>query len=144
MAKKLVAEMSGLALGTGGQPTRAPRGGRQSVAGHRTSKARQIPVTEIAYYVGSRLRAELSDKEMLAAIVGHWEVIGNGTHRVRDVSMGEDACRVANPKAARNMVTLRNLARKYRHNPMPTYRAMKKSDEMDLWGVGHQNAASCS
>jgi hypothetical protein len=34
----------------------------------------------------------------------------NGTHRVRDVSMGEDACRIAHPKAARNMVTLRNLA----------------------------------
>ena len=43
-------------------------------------------------------------------IVGHWDAIENGTHRVRDVSMGEDACRVAHPKAARNTVSLRNLA----------------------------------
>ncbi len=29
---------------------------------------------------------------------------------MRDVTMGEDACRVTNPNAARNMVNLRNLA----------------------------------
>jgi len=46
---------------------------------------------------------------MLNAIVGHWDAIENGTHRVRDVSMGEDACRVAKPTSARNMVTLRNF-----------------------------------
>jgi len=47
---------------------------------------------------------------MLDAIVGHWDAIDNGTHHVREMSMGEDACRVADPKAARNTVTLRNLA----------------------------------
>jgi len=73
-------------------------------------EAQQLPVTEIAYYVGSRTKDELPDADMLDAIVGHWEAIENGTHRVRDVSMGEDACRVADPKAARNIVTLRNLA----------------------------------
>ena len=73
-------------------------------------RAQQLPVTEIAYYVGSRTKDELNNAEMLDAIVGHWDAIENGTHRVRDVSMGEDACRVANPKAARNIVTLRNLA----------------------------------
>ena len=31
-------------------------------------------------------------------------------HAVRDVTFGEDACRVARPKAARNRVTLCNLA----------------------------------
>lgn len=73
-------------------------------------KSQQIPETEIAYYVSSRTKAEASDGELLKAIVGHWDAIENGTHRVRDVSMGEDACRIAHPKAARNMVTLRNLA----------------------------------
>ena len=29
---------------------------------------------------------------------------------MRDVSTGQDACRIAHPKATRNMVTLRNLA----------------------------------
>lgn len=46
---------------------------------------------------------------MLAAIVGHWDAIENGTLRVRDVSMAEDACWAAHPKAARNMVILRNF-----------------------------------
>jgi predicted transposase YbfD/YdcC len=73
-------------------------------------KSQQLPETEIAYYVSSRTKAESSDEELLEAIVGHWDAIENGTHRVRDVSMGEDACRIAHPKAARNMVTLRNLA----------------------------------
>jgi predicted transposase YbfD/YdcC len=73
-------------------------------------KSQQRPETEIAYYVSSRTKGEASDDELLEAIVGHWDAIENGTHRVRDVSMGEDACRIAHPKAARNMVTLRNLA----------------------------------
>ena len=71
--------------------------------------AQQLPVTEIAYYVGSRTKDELPDADMLDAIVGHWDAIENGTHRVRDVSMGEDTCRVADSKAVRNTVTLRNL-----------------------------------
>ena len=41
--------------------------------------AQQLPVTEIAYYVGSRTQAELDDKAMLSAIVGHWDAIENGT-----------------------------------------------------------------
>ena len=72
-------------------------------------KSQQLPETEIAYYVSSRTKAEAGEGELLDAIVGHWDAIENGTHRVRDVSMGEDACRIAHPNAARNMVTLRNL-----------------------------------
>jgi hypothetical protein len=94
-------------------------------------KAQQIPVTEIAYYVGSRPMAELNDKEMLDAIVGHWDAIENGTHRVRDVSMGEDACRVANPKAARNMVTLRNLANGLYN--LLRYRKKTKAPSLPSW-----------
>ena len=63
---------------------------------------RQEPLTEIAYYL-------TTDHALLEAIIGHWDAIENGTHRVRDVSLREDACRVARPKAARNMVTLRNF-----------------------------------
>jgi predicted transposase YbfD/YdcC len=68
------------------------------------------PVTEIAYYAASTTKEQLDDAELLDAIVGHWAAIENGTHRVRDVTFGEDACRVAHHNAARNMVTLRNLA----------------------------------
>lgn len=73
-------------------------------------KDQQQPATEIAYYVTSRTREEMSDDALLDAIVGHWAAIENGTHRVRDVTFGEDACRIARPKAARNMATLRNFA----------------------------------
>jgi len=73
-------------------------------------KAQQIPVTEIAYCVGSRTKEELNDEDMIEAFVGHWDSIENGTHRVRNVTFGKDACRVADAKAVRNMVTLRNLA----------------------------------
>ena len=73
-------------------------------------REKQVPVTEIAYYVSSKTKDELDDEGLLEAIIGHWSAIENGTHRVRDVSFGEDACRIAAPKAARNMVTLRNFA----------------------------------
>lgn len=88
-------------------------------------KAQQLPQTEIACYVTSRPQSELDNKAMLDAIVGHWAGIENGVHRTRDVTLGEDACRVGRPKradiddpkvtaqrrnAARNLVTLRNFA----------------------------------
>lgn len=68
------------------------------------------PACEIAYYVTSRTREEMTPQELLTAIVGHWDGIENGTHYVRDVSFGEDACQINQRTAARNMVTLRNFA----------------------------------
>jgi len=68
------------------------------------------PETEIAHYASSHTADERSDAQLLNLIVGHWDAIENGVHRVRDVTFGEDACRVARPKAARNRVTLCNLA----------------------------------
>jgi predicted transposase YbfD/YdcC len=73
-------------------------------------KAERRPETEIAHYASSHTRDERSDQELLDLIVGHWDAIENGVHRVRDVTFGEDACRVARPNAARNRVTLCNLA----------------------------------
>jgi hypothetical protein len=70
----------------------------------------QTPYKEIAYYLTSRSKQEMSDKELLDVIVGHWDAIENGTHYVRDVTFREDNCRIRHPKAARNMVTLRNFA----------------------------------
>ena len=71
----------------------------------------QAPAScEIAYYVTSRSKEEMTPKQLLQATIGHWDAIENGTHYVRDVSFGEDACRVAHPNAARNMVALRNWA----------------------------------
>ncbi len=64
----------------------------------------------IAYYVTSRTKDESSDQELLMAIRGHWSAIENGVHYRRDVSFGEDQCRIANQVAAHMMASLRNLA----------------------------------
>jgi hypothetical protein len=74
------------------------------------TKPANQPETEIAHYASSHTADERCDAALLELIVGHWDAIENGVHRVRDVTFGEDACRVARPKAARNRVTLCNLA----------------------------------
>ena len=43
-------------------------------------------------------------------IRGHWSASENGTHYRRDVTLGEDACRVADRPGAEILATLRNLA----------------------------------
>ena len=73
-------------------------------------KAQQTRETEIAFYASSHTNDECTDARLLELIVGHWDAIENGVHRVRDVTFGEDACRVARPKAARNRATLCNLS----------------------------------
>lgn len=65
---------------------------------------------EIGYYATSIADGELADAELLDVIRGHWSAIENGVHHRRDVSFGEDACRVADRKAAHALATLRNLA----------------------------------
>lgn len=68
------------------------------------------PSDEISYYATSLAEMEMSDEELLDVIRGHWSAIENGVHHRRDVSFGEDACRVADRKAAHALATLRNLA----------------------------------
>jgi hypothetical protein len=65
---------------------------------------------EFGYYVSSLPIDKLSDEEMLGAIRGHWSAIENGAHLLRDVSLGEDACRISNRNAAWAMATFRNLS----------------------------------
>lgn len=68
------------------------------------------PSDEIGYYITSVADAERSTNELLDIIRGHWAAIENGVHHCRDVSFGEDACRIAQPASAHAMATLRNLA----------------------------------
>ena len=68
------------------------------------------PSDEIGYYATSVADGELTDEELLDVIRGHWSAIENGVHHRRDVSFGEDACRVAQRSAAHALATLRNLA----------------------------------
>ncbi len=68
------------------------------------------PSDVIAYYITSAVAAQYTDAELLEAIRGHWDAIENGTHYRRDVSFGEEACRVAQRGAAQVLASLRNLA----------------------------------
>ena len=68
------------------------------------------PSDEIGYYITSVAPQDLTDAELLEVIRGHWSAIENGVHYRRDVSFGEDACRVAQRSAAHALATLRNLA----------------------------------
>ena len=52
----------------------------------------------------------MSDEELLDVIRGHWSAIENGVHHRRDVSFGEDACRVAQRGQGMGRRPLRNLA----------------------------------
>ena len=70
----------------------------------------EAPSDEIGYYATSVADRELTDDELLDVIRGHWSAIENGVHHRRDVSFGEDACRIAQRSAAHALATLRNLA----------------------------------
>ena len=65
---------------------------------------------EIGCYATSLSLDQYDDAGMLALIRGHWSAIENGTHYRRDVTLGEDACRVANRHGAAVLASLRNLA----------------------------------
>jgi predicted transposase YbfD/YdcC len=68
------------------------------------------PSVEVGYYASSVTVDERTAAQMGQAIRGHWSAIENGTHYRRDVTLGEDACRVKNPNAAALLASLRNLA----------------------------------
>lgn len=67
---------------------------------------------EYAYYVTSAEHAAYSAKELMEIIRGHWNAVENGSHHRRDVTLGEDASRIAKDEGrngAQVMATLRNL-----------------------------------
>lgn len=69
-----------------------------------------VATLEVGYYASS-LSLEERDEAAIAAIIrGHWSAIENGTHYRRDVTLGEDACRVTDRNGAAVLASLRNLA----------------------------------
>lgn len=70
----------------------------------------KMPSDEISYYVTSADYDQYTEAQLHALIRSHWTSIENGIHYRRDVSFGEDACRIARKPAAHAMATLRNLA----------------------------------
>jgi len=63
----------------------------------------------VAYRITSLEAERAGAKRLLALDRGHWG-IENGLHHVRDVSMGEDACRVRSENAPQLLAAARNLA----------------------------------
>ena len=78
---------------------------------------------EIVLAITSLTRLQADARRLLALIRQHWS-IENRLHYVRDVSMGEDACRVRSGQAPQNLSVLRNIAiglirRRTRHKFIP-------------------------
>lgn len=68
------------------------------------------PTMETGYYVSSLSVSSYGDAGIAALVRNHWSAIENGTHYRRDVTLGEDACRVKDRNAAAALASLRNLA----------------------------------
>lgn len=68
-----------------------------------------MATTEVHYGITSLAEKEADAKRLLELVRGHWR-IENGLHWVRDVTMGEDACRVRRGNAPQVLAALRNAA----------------------------------
>jgi predicted transposase YbfD/YdcC len=62
---------------------------------------------EVVYGITSLSAAEADAGRLLAFVRDHWQ-IENGLHYVRDVTLGEDACRVRQNTAPQVLAALRN------------------------------------
>lgn len=77
------------------------------------------PDTEVSFAITSICRDRASAKELLSFSRGHWG-IENRLHWVRDVTFGEDGCRMRTGDGPQNLAALRNagltLLRAANHN----------------------------
>lgn len=73
----------------------------------RTRQVSGVTTTESVFYITSLPPAEASPTRLLRLIREHWR-IENELHYVRDVSAGEDACRVNTANAPEVLAGLRN------------------------------------
>src|SRR5262245_17995747 len=64
---------------------------------------------EVVYGITSLLPEQADARELLRLNRGHWG-IENGLHYVRDVTLGEDHCRVRKGNAAQVLAAIRNVA----------------------------------
>jgi predicted transposase YbfD/YdcC len=64
---------------------------------------------EYSFYCTSVAPKQYTAQQLLQSIRDHWSACENGSHYRRDVSLGEDASRIAGRNGAYVMATLRNL-----------------------------------
>lgn len=67
-------------------------------------------VRETRYFITSLSRTQADAARLLAIIRGHWGVIENGLHWVRDVVFREDRSTITTGPAPQNFAALRNAA----------------------------------
>ena len=75
----------------------------------RERTARGVTTVEVAYGLTSLARSEATAEDLLDFTRAHWG-IESGLHYVRDVTFGEDKCRVRRGQSARVLASLRNAA----------------------------------
>ena len=75
----------------------------------RERTARGVTTVEVVYGLTSLTRAEATAEDLLDFTRAHWG-IESGLHYVRDVTLGEDRCRVRRGQSARVLASLRNVA----------------------------------
>lgn len=75
----------------------------------RVRRVKGVETTETALFVTSLTRAQAGPGRLLELIRAHWRV-ENGLHDVRDVTLGEDACRVRTGSAPQVLAGRRNAA----------------------------------
>lgn len=73
----------------------------------RTRRVNGAETTESVFYITSLPPDEASPSRLLRLIRSHWR-IENELHHVRDVSAGEDACRVKTANAPQVLAGMRN------------------------------------
>ena len=64
---------------------------------------------QYSFYCTSAAPKQYSAQRLLQAVRDHWGACENGSHYRRDVSLGEDNCRIGKRTGAFVMATLRNL-----------------------------------
>jgi predicted transposase YbfD/YdcC len=73
----------------------------------RTRTEKGVTTVETHYGITSLSEEQADAKRLLDLVRGHWE-IENGLHWVKDVVLGEDACRVRRGNAPQVLAALRN------------------------------------
>jgi hypothetical protein len=75
-------------------------------------RVRELPGTtevEVVYGITSLTREQADARRLLDLVRGHWG-IENRLHWVRDVTLGEDRCRVRTGSSPQVLAALRNVA----------------------------------
>lgn len=79
----------------------------QVIRVERERRVKGVSTVEVSYFITSLTRAKADAGRLADLIRSHWK-IENRLHYVRDVSMGEDACRVRTGSSPQVLAALRN------------------------------------